>query len=56
MKDPRPDIVMIGHWNDFQEGQNFGLGIYPTKDGTGTLPPDYYLNAVRSLIRGSRQR
>ena len=56
MKDPRPDLVIIGHWNDFQEGQNFGMGLYPMKDGSGLLPPDYYLTAVRSLIRASRQR
>jgi Domain of unknown function (DUF5010) len=54
MADPRPDFVIIGHWNDFQEGQSFGRAIYPTKDGRGTLPPDYYLTAVRSLIGASR--
>ncbi|MCL5271508.1 MAG: DUF5010 domain-containing protein [bacterium] len=55
MADPRPDFVVIGHWNDFQEGQNFGLAIYPTKDGKGCLPPDYYLKAVRNLIDSSRR-
>ena len=55
MAGPRPDFVAIGHWNDFQEGQNFGLGIYPTKDGKGTLPPDYYLKAVRGLIDSSKR-
>jgi len=55
MSDPRPDFVVIGHWNDFQEGQNFGLGVYPTKDGKGVLPPDYYLKAVRDLIDASRK-
>ena len=56
MADPRPDLVIICHWNDFQEGQNFGKAIYPTKDGKGTLPPDYYLKAVRDLIETARGR
>ncbi len=54
MSDPKPDYVLIGHWNDFQEGQNFGLAVYPTKDGKGFLPPDYYLKAVRELIDATR--
>lgn len=55
MSGPKPDFVIIGHWNDFQEGQNWGMGIYPTKDGKGFLPPDYYLKAVRNLIDLSRR-
>lgn len=54
MEEPKPDFVLIGHWNDFQEGQNFGRAIYPTKSGQGILPPDYYLRAVRQLIDASR--
>jgi len=56
MADPKPDFVIIGHWNDFSEGQSFGMGIYPTKDGKGKLPPNYYLKAVRDLIEMSRGR
>ena len=54
MEEPKPDFVMIGYWNDFQEGQNFGRGIYPAKSGSGILPHDYYLRAVRQLVDASR--
>ena len=54
MEEPKPDYVMIGHWNDFQEGQNFGRALYPAKSGLGFLPHDYYLRAVRQLIDASR--
>jgi hypothetical protein len=54
MADPRPDLVLVGHWNDFEEGQNFGRAIYPTKSGKGILPPDYYLDALRNLIENSQ--
>lgn len=55
MAPPKPDLVLIGHWNDFQEGQSWGLAVYPTKDGKGFLPPDYYIQAVRELIDASRR-
>ena len=54
MENPQPDFVLIGHWNDFQEGQNWGMSIYPTKDGKAFLPPDYYLSTVRKLIDTAR--